>query len=353
MSNTIDDDIISKTFGEDTVMSTSTVTEDASGTKETTKVVKKKTNTNTVLFLGIGIAILFSLLYLFLLKPMMTKPRVVQKSEPAIEQQVENTAPSVAPSQVASNAQTAENKQAQDYLTGQSVQQPSMPSVIPMPQQATTVTVDPASGSVSVAGQGPSTVTVPTTPNAPIAVQTNEAQAVVAQLSDGFDQQLNQFRQTVDSVGNRVSELERFKSEQLNTNSSFDRRITTLENNSSTSNVSSNNNSSPRKIVRKPVRVQKKTKIIHNSSSRKVEPREEIIQEKVVNQRTTIVNEKVPTSIENNIHSVYGGRIWLKNNDSSLTTYSAGDRLPNGEVIKSIDDESFSVTTDKRVYRKK
>jgi hypothetical protein len=56
--------------------------------------------------------------------------------------------------------------------------------------------------------------------------------------------------------------------------------------------------------------------------------------------------ESVYPKIE--IHSVYSGRVWTKNNDGTLSTYTVGDRLPTGEVIKRIDDEKSEVTTDKR-----
>ncbi len=52
------------------------------------------------------------------------------------------------------------------------------------------------------------------------------------------------------------------------------------------------------------------------------------------------------------VHSIYGGRAWVKNSDGSLATYEAGDTLPTGEKIKKINDDAFEIVTDKRTISK-
>ena len=51
------------------------------------------------------------------------------------------------------------------------------------------------------------------------------------------------------------------------------------------------------------------------------------------------------------IHSIYGGRVWTKNEDGSLSTFTVGDKLPNGEIIRRIDDENFTVSTNKKTIK--
>ena len=65
--------------------------------------------------------------------------------------------------------------------------------------------------------------------------------------------------------------------------------------------------------------------------------------------------EQLKNRLKNNqkleIHSIYGGRIWTKNEDGSLSTFTVGDKLPNGEIIRRIDDENFTVSTNKKTIK--
>ena len=41
----------------------------------------------------------------------------------------------------------------------------------------------------------------------------------------------------------------------------------------------------------------------------------------------------------------------VKNEDGSLSTFTVGDKLPNGEIIRRIDDENFTVSTNKKTIK--
>lgn len=53
------------------------------------------------------------------------------------------------------------------------------------------------------------------------------------------------------------------------------------------------------------------------------------------------------------IHSLFNGRMWIENADNTHSSYSINDRLPNGEVIKSIDMEKDLVITDRGTIKAK
>lgn len=49
------------------------------------------------------------------------------------------------------------------------------------------------------------------------------------------------------------------------------------------------------------------------------------------------------------IHSVFSGRLWIKNPDSTLSTYAVGEIIPGGEKISRIDELNKKIYTNKRV----
>jgi hypothetical protein len=51
------------------------------------------------------------------------------------------------------------------------------------------------------------------------------------------------------------------------------------------------------------------------------------------------------------IHSMIPGQIWIKNPDGTQSSYVVGDRLPNGDVIKKINIDKWSVETNTGVIR--
>ena len=71
---------------------------------------------------------------------------------------------------------------------------------------------------------------------------------------------------------------------------------------------------------------------------------------KPVERTNKAVESEITTSSlpDYKVHSIFSGRVWLKNSDGTLATYQEGERLPSGELIKKINTETFSVETDKR-----
>lgn len=51
------------------------------------------------------------------------------------------------------------------------------------------------------------------------------------------------------------------------------------------------------------------------------------------------------------IHSMIPGQIWIKNPDGTQSTYVVGDRLPNGDIIRKINVDKWSVETSSGVIR--
>lgn len=51
------------------------------------------------------------------------------------------------------------------------------------------------------------------------------------------------------------------------------------------------------------------------------------------------------------IHSMIPGQIWIKNPDGTQASYVVGDRLPNGDTIKKINVDKWSVETSSGVIR--
>lgn len=53
------------------------------------------------------------------------------------------------------------------------------------------------------------------------------------------------------------------------------------------------------------------------------------------------------------VHSLFNGRVWIENADNTHSSFSINDRLPGGELIKSIDMEKDLIITDKGTIKGK
>lgn len=174
-------------------------------------------------------------------------------------------------------------------------------------------------------------------------------QALVDQLKMMFEQQTKEIKSSVEQVGNRVSDIEKDLASQKEATKSIEERLAKLEAGKSTKTTVSTNTTTvavkPKKVYHKPVIVRREatsetTEIINNRNGR--EARDVLVDKSV---------DKTPVFSDIQIHSIYAGRAWTKNKDGSLSTFSAGDRLPSGEIIKRIDDEKGQIVTDKRVIK--
>lgn len=151
---------------------------------------------------------------------------------------------------------------------------------------------------------------------------------------DKLDQQNNEFKNMFTDIDGKLSTIQSSLVEQQGINQKVDQRLTALEDKS---NKVSGQSSKSEKA--------QQTKSTVSKSKAKVE----VIKEKEIVEKITIKPTKSPARVD--IHSVYGGRVWVKNSDGSLSTYAAGDKLPTGEVIKIVDDENLEIVTDLRVIK--
>ena len=188
---------------------------------------------------------------------------------------------------------------------------------------------------------------------APVAGNNAVQQALVDQLRQMFDQQTKEIKSSVDQVGNRVTDLEKAVADQKNVNKSIEDRLAKLEAGKPTKVASSGTTDSastdttPKET--KPVVKTKKVYHRHTIVRR-------VVKEKTLENDQNVLVDKssersAPVYGDVRIHSVYAGRVWIKNKDGSLSTYASGERLPDGEVIRRIDDDKAQIITDKRVIR--
>lgn len=158
------------------------------------------------------------------------------------------------------------------------------------------------------------------------------ANFVVDDIVARLDKQNSEFKAIFTDIDGKLVSIQTSITEQKDINQKVDSRLTALESKSVVGTAAV--------TPKKPVAVKQ--------SKPKTEKTEVVIKEKDIVEKVTI-KTKTPTKVS--IHSIYGGRVWVKNSDGSLSTYSAGDKLPNGEVIKVVDDENLEIVTDTRVIK--
>lgn len=200
----------------------------------------------------------------------------------------------------------------------------------------------------------------------PVATPTNASEVVVNDLVTKFDNQTNEFKSLIGGLDTRVTVLEGKFAQQEGVNKEFDSRITALEkgkvDKKGVNNVKSSTNSTEQKTtsvkstsekkVRQTVRnneerVSKKVIVddgsilVDKNGGKRVQP-EDIAKEvkKPVAQKEVLPQLK--------IHSIYGSRMWITNPNGTLSTYTEGNVLPTGEIIKEINDATFTIVTNKR-----
>lgn len=211
----------------------------------------------------------------------------------------------------------------------------------------------------------------PIVPAQPVATTALDAQQsnVVSELQNRFETQSNEFKNLLSGVDSRVGTLE-------NKVADHDQRIIRLESfhegqkakvkpvaksEGEAKNVSSGDSS--KSEAKSNDGATKKVQATVKKIRPAVKPKEEAVQDENVlfgnnsGKKTAKVKEapkkaEKPVYQEYPIHSIYGGRFWLKNGDGSLSTYAAGDKLPSGEVVKEVNDEEFTVKTNLRTIKK-
>lgn len=353
-----EDAVVDQTFaGFDTEMTSGS----QDGAAEATPpAFEKKKSSNMPIFIGGGIAALGIVGYMFL-KAGNAPQQAPQKP---VQQQAQQNQPAQNPlaqnqpaNPVAPAASEATNPAAA-FLNGQApapgASQPSVETPVVQPVAAS----QPASVDAPVA-QTP--VTTPAVVNAPVAQPTQQVQpqvastnnskpvAVANELGNLFEQQKTEFKTAITGLDERVTVLEdKFKT-QDGVNQNVDKRLTALEQGKKSSVAPSTtvSDTAEKKPVVKRTPVVKKPVVKEN-----VETNVLVDKREVDNKKEAVVKPAQVEYPKYSVHSVYSGRVWIKNEDGSLSTYQSGDRLPSGEVIKGVNDETFEIKTDKRVIVK-
>lgn len=351
-SQKTEDEVLDQTFGGDQTFDgfdeeMTAQTQDQTKTGSSASAKKKSSgSSNTLIFVAGGVAAVGILAYMFVLKPMLAPapapaPVSAISSLPqvgALPEQAPVTPPVVTSAPVSPTA-TPERQVATDYLLNGTIpNQGATPPVVPPVLQV----------APQVVANVPVVPTLPVIPE--VSASNAPSAAIVEELGRKFDTQGQQFRIALDDVGSKVTDLEKFRDNQLGINKNVDERLTKLEGGKVVNTVKKPNavSSDLAPVVKKAPRT-KYVKEVKEPRS----PREtyNVLVDKT-DVKTKDVKVKEP-GVEYNVHSIYGGRVWLKNSDGSLSTYTSGDRLPSGELIKNVDDEKFLVNTDERSFSKK
>lgn len=161
----------------------------------------------------------------------------------------------------------------------------------------------------------------------------------------------------IDKLDIRVTALEtkfdKSIQEQLAINKRVEERLSKLESGGESKSSSSNSiNSSKQKASAKNTqrkRVKKASAQKTTSTTSKVTVSNEPSLESttIVDKRDVVAVAK-PKQQNLEIHSVFSGRLWIKNSDSTLSTFAVGEAIPGGEKIKRIDEIGRKIYTDKR-----
>lgn len=161
----------------------------------------------------------------------------------------------------------------------------------------------------------------------------------------------------IDKLDIRVTALEakfdKSIQEQLAINKRVEERLSKLESggvsksSSSNSNNSSKQNASVKNTQRKRVKKASAQKTTSTTSKVTVSNEPSLESTTIVDKRDVVAVAK-PKQQTLEIHSVFSGRLWIKNSDSTLSTFAVGEAIPGGEKIKRIDEIGRKIYTDKR-----
>lgn len=214
----------------------------------------------------------------------------------------------------------------------------------------------------------------------PTPVNNNDQMKLVADLQEMFKSQSEEIKQALTQVTDKVdvvtTQFGSFASSQAYINDNFEQRITKLEGgfNDAIKIVAEQKQKEEEekqkaeeakkaKATKKVVKSSKTKSSVKSSSKSSRYSSNVIVDNRDDDRRTskTIIrgndrklDREVPrrraqsASIE--IHSIYGDRVWLRNSDGTLTTYTKGDRLPNGEIISAVEPNRIITRSGREVY---
>lgn len=231
-------------------------------------------------------------------------------------------------------------------------------------------------------------------PGANVASESSASIMLAEELKSMFDRQTSEFKTELTDVSTRVGAIESAVTEQKDINKKVEERLVKLENGTVVTTGKTKLESIKIKSAKqaeekkseevnaqeeeKPVvkqKYSKKKEAVKSEKKVKAEKKEvkaKSVEKVEVKDDSLLVDKSEPvTTISSStnkkakekevvkvnmpkieVHSIYGGRAWVKNSDGSLATYEAGDTLPTGEKIKKINDDAFEIVTDKRTISK-
>lgn len=186
---------------------------------------------------------------------------------------------------------------------------------------------------------------------------------VVDDLKAMFEQQTREFRSILTANDTRISTVEGAIGKQENINRDFRNRLTALENRrqvtarpASQAQRPCTERSTQAPVANRDAQRDSGAASVATTSRVTGNEREQVLIDNREHRQPQPVQAEASRSEANltqfRVHSIFNGRIWLRNADSSLSTFAVGDRLPTGEVIKEIDSRTFEVTTDRRKFGK-
>ena len=267
------------------------------------------------------------------------------------------------------------------FASTQNIPSVVMPEAMPqLSEPVPSVDTDVLNNEVAGVLQGATVATVATNQNTPVEVQPQLTQiaptpvamepiqsiasnapqtAHVDELRGLFDKHSVE----IDKLDIRVTALEakfdKSVQEQMAINKRVEERLAKLEqggvsvSNSSAKSSSAKSGSgvsknTQRKRVKK-ASTQKQVSSTKTSSSKVTVTNEPNFDSTTLVDKRDVVAVAKPKQQSIDIHSVFSGRLWIKNPDSTLSTFAVGEAIPGGEKIKRIDEVSRKIYTDKRV----
>lgn len=366
-SQKTEDEMLDQTFGsfDEEMTEQTTADETKHASSETSE---KKKSSNSLVYIGGGVAAVAIVGYMMFLKPSMEQPAPVenpqaqpaapvQPTEPAPVQQVIPTTPTM-PTDPAKADPAAASFLAGAATPTAPVEAPATQATLPQPVavvqepvMAQPVGVQPMQVVTPVVAPVQAPVVAPSTPVAPVAVvapatTVSTQVATVDELSKLFDKQSQKIEGMVAEVTTRIDGVQKTVDEQRDINRRVEDRLTKLETGevkTRTVSVGSSDTQAAkpvrkavRKAVRKPVRKPVESNVLVDKT--------EVREVKVVKTTKSESYGDIP------VHSVFNGRIWLRNTDGSLSTFGTGDKLPTGETLKDANEDK--IVTDKRVIKR-
>lgn len=371
LSHKTEEEMLDQTFGgydeEMTVQTEGATTDGTVEPKSNNATTSKPMNSNLIIGGVVGLAAIGILGYKFMggnqQAPVVQPPSPVAAPMPAPVAAPEPVAGAAVTSPVPPTAAVTptDTSPAAQYLSGNPLAPKNETKVEAAPEPVAPVAVAPVAAPVVVA-QAPVAAPVVAAPvevaSNPNVVANNMSQNNLANdIKSMLDKQTSELKGALDTVGSRVGRLEQSVTRQETASKNIEDRLTRLESGRAAKPVvASVKEVTPDATVVTPVKAVVKAKpVVTKKKVVRAAPTETTTT--VLVDKSEVVRTRVAPRVETvypkmELHSVYGGRIWTKNTDGSLSTYAVGDRLPDGEIIRNIDEDKFRVVTDKRTITK-